>query len=140
MKQIIYFRFPFISHNINQLINKEIKEVFRSFLPQITPQLSVYNSFKLKSFFKNKDKIPNGLCTSTVYLFQCPCCQQGYIGSSLTNLSLRADQHRAVSSRTHRPLVRPTTSSIRNHCENICKVQFNFENFKIIREFLPPWN
>ena len=131
-KLTMHFRFPFITNKINRALNKEIKDIFESFLPQISPKFAIYNNFKINSFFKNKDKLPDGLCMSTVYLFQCPCCQHGYIGSSLTNLSLRVDQHRGVSSRTKRSLERPTNSSVRNHCENSCNVNFSLNDFTIL--------
>ena len=55
MKQTMYFRFPFISDNINQALNKDIKAVFETFLPQIVPKIAIHNHFKIKSFFQIKE-------------------------------------------------------------------------------------
>ena len=55
-----------------------------------------------------------------------------YIGSTVKNLTLRVDQHKGVSSRTARPLVRPLDSSIREHCNNVCENNVRLSDFKVI--------
>ena len=47
-------------------------------------------------------------------------------------LTLRVDQHKGVSYRTARPLVRPLDSSIREHCSNVCENNIRLSDFKII--------
>ena len=103
-------------------------------LPQIDLQLAINNNYKISSFFKSKDKLPNGLCSSIVYLFTCSNCSLEYIGSSIRNLTVRVDEHRGVSSRTSCPLVRPVNSAIRDHCRSICDCNFDINNFKILNK------
>ena len=106
--------------------------IFRKYLPQINLNLAIYNNDKLKSFFRCKEQLPTNLCLSIIYLFSCPNCSLGYIGSPMKNLCLRVNQHRGVSTRTERPLVRPPQSSVREHCHNTCQCNFNINDFKII--------
>ena len=67
-----------------------------------------------------------------VYSFTCAKCSLAYIGSTRKMLSLRVDEHRGFSSRTGRPLQKPTFSSVREHCLNICKTPFSILDFKIL--------
>ena len=132
-KQIIYIRFPYISKYMNEILNREIRKIMLNHLPQIDLRLAIYNNYKIRSFFKIKDKLPNDLCSSIVYLFSCSKCSLEYIGSTTRNLTVRVDEHRGISSRTSCPLVRPLNSSIREHC-NSCSSNFNINNFKIINK------
>ena len=131
-KQTLYLSFPYISFEMNKVLQKELLAIFKKYLPQIDLKLAIYNNYKIKSFFRCKEQLPINLCSSIVYLFSCPNCSLGYIGSSMKNLCLRVDQHKGVSTRTEQPLVRPPQSSVREHCHNTCHCNFNIKNFKII--------
>ena len=131
-RKIVYQRFPYISKNINKTLVKELKDLFQLYLPQTDLQLAIFNNFKIKSYFQSKEKLPSGLCSSIVYQFKCSKCNLEYIGSSIKNLSFRIDQHRAVSSRTAMPLVRPLQSTIREHCTNSCNIIVNSRDFNIM--------
>ena len=131
-KKAIFVRFPFISKCMNRILDRELKQTLSRYLPQLNVKLAIYNNYKLKSFFKVKEKIPTSLSSSTVYLFTCSKCSLEYVGSTIKNLTLRVDEHRGVSSRTGQHLVRPLNSSIRQHCANICGVNVNFDDFKIL--------
>ena len=109
-----------------------MKYIFSKYLPQINIILAFRNNYRISSFFKIKEQLPVSLCSSTVYLFTCSKCSLEYVGSSIKNLTLRVDEHRAVSSRTHLPLVRPLNSSIRLHCHEQCNIQFSIKDFKIL--------
>ena len=131
-KQILYLRFPYISRYLNKTLCNEIKGLFQLYLPQIDLRFAIYNNLKIKSFFQCKESLPSGLCSSVVYQFTCSKCNLEYIGSSIKNLSLRVDQHRAVSSRTAVPLVRPLNSAIREHCESVCNMAVDKNSFRIL--------
>ena len=131
-KNVIYLRFPYISRNINKSLVRELKYLFQLHLPQTDLRLAVYNNFKIKSYFRCKEELPSGLRSSIVYQFTCSKCNLEYIGSSIKNLSFRIDQHRAVSSRTATPLVRPLYSAIREHCEEICSIPVDKKDFRIL--------
>ena len=131
-KQVIFVRFPFISKQINHLLDSELKRTLSRYLPQIDLKLAIYNNYKLKSFFTVKEKLPASLSSSTVYLFSCSKCSLEYVGSTIKNLTLRVDEHRGISSRTGLHLVRPLNSSIRNHSVNTCDTNIKLEDFKIL--------
>ena len=103
-------------------------------LPQIDLQLAIHNNYKIGSFFKSKDKLPKGLCSSIVYLFTCSKCSLEYIGSSTRNLTVRVDEHRGISTRTSCQLVRPLHSAVRDHCRNICECNFSISDFSVIQK------
>ena len=115
-----------------RLLEREIKNIFSKHLPQINIRLALYNNYRIRSFFNIKESLPVPLCSSTVYLFTCSKCHLEYVGSSIKNLTLRVDEHRGVSSRTHQPLVRPLSSSIRQHCHEQCNTSFSIQDFNIL--------
>ena len=133
-KKIMYIKIPFISDYINKIISDEFKKIFDKHLPHINLNLVFYNNFKIKSFLKIKDSLPKALRSLVVYRFLCPKCSLGYIGSTKKSLSLRVKEHQGISARTNRHLVSPLSSSIRQHCQNICEVNFNLCNFEVLSQ------
>ena len=131
-KQKLYIKFPYISKYMNNILNNELQQIISNYLPQINLNLAIYNNYKIGSFFRIKEKLPNHLCSSIVYQFICSKCSLEYIGSSTRNLTLRVDEHRGYSTRTASQLVRPLNSSIRDHCQHKCACNFNIDNFKIL--------
>ena len=131
-KQDLYVKLPYLDDITNKLFQLEMRKIISKYYPQIALKIIFFNNFKLKSFVNHKEKLSLAHESMVVYSFCCPCCQLGYIGSSKRNLFQRYYDHKGVSCRSKRPLQNPMSSSIRQHCEDICKTNFNLENFKIL--------
>ena len=131
-KKTIYVRFPFLSNDFNKLVSRKLKVVMENNFPHVILKLAFFNNHKIKSYFKHKDSLPTAMRSLVVYCFTCAKCSLAYIGSTRKMLSLRVDEHRGFSSRTGRPLQKPTFSSVREHCMNVCETPFNLADFKIL--------
>ena len=119
-KEIMYIPLPFLGETTLK-IESSLKKVLNNHFPQINFRLAHNNSFRIKSFFPFKDKLPETIRASIIYKFSCPNCQFGYIGSSTRSFKLRMDAHLGISSRTGLPLSNPEKSAIIDHTDNICK-------------------
>ena len=131
-KKMVYARFPFLSNDVNKLLLNGLKRIIETNVPHINLRLAFFNNHKIKSYFRNKDTLPVAMRSLVVYCFTCAKCSLAYIGSTKKMLSLRVDEHQGISSRTGRPLKQPGYSAVREHCENTCKISFNFNYFKIL--------
>ena len=131
-KKTIYVRFPFLSDYFNKLLCKKLKTTMDNQLPHVNLRLAFFNNHKIKSYFKHKDSLPTAMRSLVVYCFTCAKCSLAYIGSTKKMLSFRVDEHRGFSSRTGRPLQRPTFSSVREHCMNVCNTLFSITDFEIL--------
>ena len=129
-KEVMYISLPYLGETSNK-IECALQKSFKNFLPHINFRFIHNNTFKIKSFFNFKDKLPLTIRASTVYEYKCPNCQLGYIGSSTRTLKERVDSHFGRSSRTGRPLNKPSPSAIREHAE-ICKCILSFKDFRIL--------
>ena len=92
------------------------------------------NNLTIQGLTSHKEKLPVGLSSGIVYLFQCGACSATYIGHSKKCLLTRAHEHLGRSSRTGSLLVRPPQSSIRDHLER-CGLGGSIENFKVLGSF-----
>ena len=127
----MYIPLPFLGETTLK-IESSLKKVLNNHFPQINFRLAHNNSFRIKSFFPFKDKLPETIRASIIYKFSCPNCQFGYIGSSTRSFKLRMDAHLGISSRTGLPLSNPEKSAIRDHTDNICKCRLEHKNFEIV--------
>ena len=132
--EIIYFRFPFISNKINKMIEKAVKQMTQCYLNNITIRMVFYNNKKINSIIKHKESLAGEMCSMVVYKFVCPRCSLEYVGSSIRLLYTRFFEHKGISQRTLTPLGKPQQSSIREHCINICKTQFDISDFKVLHK------
>ena len=91
------------------------------------------NPFTIGSFFRFKDALPKGLCSSVVYKFGCEAqgSSSEYIGLTTRRLSIRVAEHRGVSARTGKLSGSPLFSAIRNHSDH-CICDININSFKIL--------
>ena len=60
----------------------------------------VFNSFKIKNYFSNKDPIPNDLKSSLVYKFTCASCSSSYIGETC-HFKTRIEEHIKKDNKSH---------------------------------------
>ena len=109
------------------------------------------------SLFKFKDSLPMVMRANLIYLYKCPCCEQGsYVGSTQRRLQARIAAHKGVSYRTGQQLSTKEHSAPRTHSNSHKKTLLN-THFKIlttaqnksqlllleslyIKEFQPPLN
>ena len=131
-KMNMYIKVPFVNDNFNEFFKDEINKLYIKYFPQIKPILVFFNNNKLKRYVNHKEKLPLRFSSMVVYKFVCPSCQEVYIGSTKKNLFFRFHDHRGTSGRTNRMLSSPLNSSIRDHCDTVCKCQFSLEDFRII--------
>ena len=129
-KMEMYVKLPFLGDTSNK-IEMALKKTLTNFYPYIDFKFIHTNSFRIRSFFNFKDRLPEPLRSSIIYNFKCPNCQFGYIGSSVRALKTRIHDHIGSSNRTGRPLTNPQNSAIRDHV-NDCRCSINPLDFKII--------
>ena len=127
-----YFRFPYLNDETNKYLKSEINKLCNKYCPQVSPQLTFFNNNKLKQFVNHKETLPKKFDSLVVYEFVCPSCQLAYISSTKKTIYSRYHEHKGTSNRTGRSLTRPLYSTIREHCENMCKCSFSLDNFSVL--------
>ena len=129
-KKTLYFVLPYFGHTSVQM-KISLCNLIGEYFPQIDPQIILVNKFKIGSFFNHKDSLPNALRSNLVYMYCCAKCASEYYGSTVRSLHTRICEHKGLSHRTGRPLLRPPQSSIRDHALS-CSSDISIDNFKII--------
>jgi len=129
-KKPLYRVLPYFGH-LSVQMKIELSNLISEYFPQIDPHIILVNKFKVESFFKFKDALPNALRSGIVYKYCCAKCASVYYGSSIRTLHTRAAEHKGISPRTGRPLVRPQLSSIRDHALS-CNSDINLNDFSIV--------
>lgn len=111
-----YIKLPYLGH-MSFTIRKQLQIILRDFFPQIDFRFVFTNQFTIGSLLKQTKPKPFDLTSGVVYLFNCPCCNARYIGSTSRWLQHRIYEHKGVSIRTKLPISRPSHSAIREHFE-----------------------
>ena len=109
----------------------DISKLITEYFPHLNPQLILVNKSTISNFFKFKDALPRALCSGVVYKFSCAKCASAYVGSTIRTLHTRVCEHKGLSDRTGKTVIRPKLSSIRDHAMS-CTSDINIEHFKII--------
>ena len=125
-----YCTMPFIGSNLNKL-DAELRNCLRKYYPQIKFNFIFTNKHKIGNMMPFKDRLPDTLRSGIVYLYNCPNCQVGYLGSSSRALKTRFCQHAGISDRTGRDVSVKLQSSIREHALS-CRTRLDVNNFKIL--------
>ena len=83
----------------------------------------VFNSFKIKNYFSNKDPIPNDFKSFLVYKFTCASCSSSYIDETCRYFKTRIEEHIKKHNKSHilKHLHFTTTSSGSLCCKIIDK-------------------
>ena len=102
----------------NRRLKNEILTLVRRFYPQIDLRIIFNNTSTIASFFKYKDKVPAHVRSNVVYKYQCPQCEDAYIGETTRHLTTRIAEHRGVSARTGNVLRTEPKSNIYSHFLN----------------------
>ena len=127
----IYFKFMYFGVQSDRL-KTELISLFDKYYPYIKPNIILVNNNRIKDIFRFKDRIPKCCMSSVVYKFSCASCGASYLGSTQKSLYCRVQQHAGKSFRTGLPLSKPVESSIREHCHNVCKINFSIDDFNVI--------
>ena len=129
-KEVLYLKIPYLG-NLSHKIQMALSDSFSKFYPDKVFRFVPMNQFRISSLFHFKDRMPADLRSSIVYLFNCPSCQAGYVGSTVRSLRTRIAEHLGQSARTGRELQSPPHSAVREHCKS-CKVSPNRDHFSIL--------
>ena len=127
-----FFPMLYFGHK-SVVLKTKLTELINNFFPHLDVKIILVNPYSIGSFFKFKDTVPKGLCSSLVYKFSCVSnnCTSEYYGFTTRRLSTRVAEHRGTSARTGHLLVHPPFSSIRLH-SNQCTCHVNLDSFKIV--------
>ena len=131
-RKSVYFSMLYFGHK-SVILKIKLLELISTFFPHLDVKIILVNPFSIGSFFKFKDAVPKGLCSSLVYKFSCVKnnCTSEYYGFTSRRLSTRVAEHRGTSVRTGHLLVNPPYSSVRIHAEQ-CSCDINLDQFKIV--------
>ena len=115
-RKTVYLELPYVGYQSKQMI-REVKRLAEKFFPQINPIFYSRNSNKLGRIFR-KDLTQTDVFMEScvIYKYNCDCCQQSYIGSTMLQMFIRVHKHKGTSFRTNRHLAKPELSAIRSHC------------------------
>ena len=87
-----YFKLPYIA-NLSHHIKIKLSKLCKEFCKENFNIKLVLNSFKVKSYFSNKDPILNHLKSFLVYIFTCATCSSSYIGETCRHFKTRIEEH-----------------------------------------------
>ena len=97
---VYYFKLPYIS-NLSHHIKHKLSKVWEEFCKENLNIKLVFNSFKIKSYFSNKDPIPDDLKSFLVYNFTCASCSSSYIGETHCHFKTRIEEYIKKDNKSH---------------------------------------
>ena len=92
IKEIKYVTLPYIG-KFSDFAKKKINKLISKFCNQNLQIRLVFNTCKLKSYFSNKDRLPNMFMSFVIYHFQCTGCNSAYVGRTHVHYDTRCEQH-----------------------------------------------
>ena len=92
IKEIKYVTLPYIG-KFSDFAKKKINKLISKFCNQNLQIRLVFNTCKLKSYFSNKDRLPNMFTSFVIYHFQCTGCNSAYVGRTHVHYDTRCEQH-----------------------------------------------
>ena len=126
----VFFCMPFLGTHSFQ-IKKRLTKLLLEFYPQVSLRMVFTSHSSIGSYFRFKDRIPEDLRSSIVYLYKCDSCNASYIGKCERHLRTRTAEHEGRSVRTGCFLSKPSHSAIRDHCHTHDHL-FSKQNFSIL--------
>ena len=87
-----YFKLPYIA-NLSHHIKNKFSKLCKEFCEEYFNIKLVFNSFKIKNDFSDKDPIPDDLKSFLVYKFTCASCSSGCDGEICRNFKTRIEEH-----------------------------------------------
>ena len=97
---VYYFKLPYIG-NLSHHIKNKLSKLCKEFCKENFNIKLVFNSFKIKSYFSNKDPIPDDLKSFLVYKFTCASCSSSYIGKTCRHFKTRIEEHIKKDNKSH---------------------------------------
>ena len=79
--KVYSFKLPFIGELLHCIKNK-LSKLCKEFCKKKFNIKLVFNSFKIKNHFSNRDPISNDLKSFLVHIFTCASCSSSYIGET----------------------------------------------------------
>ena len=110
---------PNLSHHIKNKLSKLCKEFCKK---NFNIKL-LFNSFKIKNYFANKDPVPNNLKSFLVYKFTCVSCSSSYIGETCRHFKTRIEEHIKMGNKYH--------IFKHLHSSETCFDSYNYLSFKM---------
>ena len=95
-----YFKLPYIG-NLSHHIKNKLSKLSKEFCKENFNIKLVFNSFKIKNYFSDKDSIPVYLKSFLVYKFTCARCSSSYIGETCRHFQNRIEEHIKNDSKSH---------------------------------------
>ena len=119
--------------NISLQLKRQLRNVFRTYSPEIKLKIVFKSAVRLCTRFRYKDVIPRDLNSLIIYRFTCNTCKSIYIGETKRHFLVRAYEHLGVSILTNRNYgyQENTATAVRNHCHDL-NHQCNLDDFMII--------
>ena len=115
-KQKLFIKLPYYGYATDR-ITSELNNFLNKQFPQLNIQFICTNTFSIQSFFRHKERLPDTLCSSIIYKFQCLSCNAQYLGSTRRQFLVRVGEHRGISVRSNLPFQSPPYSAIREHSQ-----------------------
>ena len=91
-------------------IGKRLK--FRKF------KIIFQTGYKLKKYFRFKDRVPETLQPNFVYKFKCGSWTASYYGKTYRHMKVRVSEHQGVSPRTGKQVKGMLSTAVRDHMLN----------------------
>ena len=92
-KQKLFIKLPYYGYATDK-ITSELNNFLNKLFPQLNIKFICTNSLSIQSFFKHKERLPDPLCSSIIYKFQCLSCNAQYLGSSRRQFLVRVGEHK----------------------------------------------
>ena len=120
-----YFKLPYIN-NFSHHIENKLSKLCKEFCKENFNIKLVFNSFKIKNYFSDKDSIPDDLNSFLVYKFTCASSGSNYIGKTCCHLKTRIEEHIKKDNKSHIFKHQHSMATCFDSCNSLC--------FKIIDE------
>ena len=95
-----YFKLSYIG-NLSHHIKNKLAKLRKEFCNENFNIKLVFNSYKIKFFFANKDPIPNNLKSFLVYKLTCGSCSSSYVGKTCGHFKTRIEEHIKKDNKSH---------------------------------------
>ena len=95
-----HLKLPYISKLLYHIKN-ELSKLCKECCKEKFNIKLVFNSFKIKSYFSNKNPIPDDLKSFLVYRFTCTGCSSSYIGETCRYFKTRTEEHVTKHNKLH---------------------------------------
>ena len=95
-----YFKLPYIS-NLSHHIKSKLSKLCKEFCKENFNVKLVFTSFKIKTYFSYKDRIPDDLKSFVIYKFTCARFSSSYIDETCRHFTTRIEGHIKKDNKSH---------------------------------------